>query len=199
MSTQLHPAVWLCAWSTFALSLQRLDSYWLLLLFLPTVLLSGLIAARAAYRMLKRVRWLLLSIAFLFFFATPGVRMPGMLGTLGVTFEGVTLALEHTLRLLLLLATLAALLEVLGRDGLLTGLHRLMAPLGRHRERLVARLMMTLEFIDGNHRQGRWQEWLVLDPDDRMETIAMATPPLLARDRALLVLLLLVTCGITLL
>lgn len=192
----LHPAVWLCAWGAFALLLQRLDIFGLLMVAAPGAMLAGWLARLEAYRMLKRARWLLLSIAVLFLVATPGVRMAGILGVAGVSHDGIVLAGENILRLSLLLATLATLLKVLGPDGVLCGIDRLLTPIGRYRERLVARLMLTLELAGRSDGRERWQDWLAAAPHEETEAISLATSPLRAVDRVFLVLFFVITCGI---
>jgi len=194
---RLHPAVWLCAWSVFALLLQGLDTFWLLLLLVPSMLLTGIYAASESLQMLKRVRWLLMSIAVIFIVATPGVRMPGVLGT-AVSVDGFRLAADHILRLVLLLVTLATLLKVLGQSGVLAGLHALLKPIGLRRQRLVSRLMLTLEYASKSPAQPRWQDWLLADPDDMGTTVSLVSAPLRGLDMASISLLLLIVCGVAL-
>ncbi|MBP9218937.1 MAG: hypothetical protein KBF29_08890, partial [Sterolibacterium sp.] len=55
--------------------------------------------------------------------------------TLGLSLPGSTLALAHSLRLSLLLALLALLLEHLSLAELVGGLYVLLAPLGNHPQR----------------------------------------------------------------
>lgn len=132
----------------------------------PALLLVALFAAADALRLMRRARWLLLAIAVLFLAATPGERVAGPLGGAGVTWDGVRLAAEHLLRLVLLLGTLAWLLRALGRAGLLGGLHCLLAPLGSHRDRLVLRLLLTLEYAEAGEASREWRQWLDPVPAD---------------------------------
>lgn len=68
--------------------------------------------------LLKRTRWLIVSLVLLFALATPGVYLLPMFGSLGPTEEGLRLGLEHFMRLLFVLASLAVLLEMTGLEGL---------------------------------------------------------------------------------
>jgi hypothetical protein len=157
----LHPATLLVAWAGFAFLLPLAPLGVLLGLAAGALSASLLLARRRALSLLRRARWLLLSIAVLFAFATPGLSVPGWPGRLGVTQDGLMLAAEHLARLLILLTSLAVLHEHLRTAGLLTGLHALLAPLGEQRERIVVRLMLVIEFIeDGDGRTG-WRHWLV--------------------------------------
>jgi len=158
----LHPATLLLAWGCLVVLLQMLSVTGLAgaaLLLLP---LSILQARHRTLMMLRRARWLLLSIAVLFTLATPGERLPGATGELGVTYDGLLMAAEHVLRLTLLLSSLAMLHQHLGNDGLIAGLHWLLAPLAGSRElreRIVVRLMLVLDYVETEPRGG-WRGWL---------------------------------------
>jgi hypothetical protein len=158
----LHPATLLFAWGVLAFLLQSLPASalaWVAVIVLP---LAWLLARRRSLLLLKRARWLFLSIILLFTLATPGQRLPGSLGDLGVTLDGLLLAVEHVLRLMLLLASLAAIHEHLGTTGMMAGLHWLLLPLARWRslrERIVVRLMLVLDHVENSPATG-WRQWL---------------------------------------
>ena len=140
--------------------------------------LSLLLAGRRTRMLIRRTRWLLLSIAVLFVLASPGERLPGAIGEVGITYDGLQLAAEHVLRLLLLLASLALLHEHLGNEGLIAGLHWLLTPLAGWRgarERVIVRLMLVLDYVETEPRGG-WRAWLSGDTagPDRLVLIAGA-------------------------
>lgn len=183
-----HPATLLLAWVAFLLVLPTLTSGELILLLLPVLAAAFLLARARAAAMLRRARWLLLSIALLFAFATPGVALSNFLGDAGITHEGLTLAAEHLTRLLLLLATLAVLHETLGTAGLLSGLHWILAPLQgwrNLRERIVVRLMLVIDFVESG--QGSWRRWLGED-DVGPRSLALSVRPSGWRDALVLLL-----------
>lgn len=159
---RLHPATWLLCWSALVVVLQTLSPFelaWVSLLLLP---LSLALAARRTRLLVRRARWLLLSIAVLFILASPGERLPGLLGETGITYDGLRLAFEHVMRLLALLASLAVLHERLGNEGLVAGLHWLLGPLAgwrRVREKIIVRLMLVLNFVE-TEPHGGWRGWL---------------------------------------
>jgi hypothetical protein len=135
------------------------------LLALVILPLAMLFARRRTFLLVRRARWLLLSIALLFALATPGQRLPGALGDFGITQDGLLMAAEHVLRLLLLLASLAALHERLGTEGMMGGLYWLLAPIARWhalRERIVVRLMLVLDHVEDTPG-ATWREWLSRD------------------------------------
>lgn len=190
---KLHPATRLAAWCAFAIVVQRLSLPQLALAVLLVLPLTITFARHRVRTLLWRARWLLLAIAVLFVAATPGERLPGLPGTLGLTRAGLDLAAEHLLRLVVMLASLAWLLEMLGRAGLLASLYCLLAPLehGRRlRERIVVRLLLAIDEVE-NSAGRNWREWLNEAPAAAapQSSLQLLVPPLRARDRILLVLL----------
>jgi hypothetical protein len=164
--------------------------------WLPIAWLTGLaafsllLAARFAYWrsrvLLWRSRWLLLSLAGIFLFFTPGEYLPGMAGKLGLTFEGMEQAGVQLGRLLAMLASLALLHERVGTQGLLGGLYWLMGPMP-WRKMTVVRLMLVLESVE-QKQSVSWREWLAPgSADTRMpEQYRLALPKLQLRDMALM-------------
>lgn len=161
----LHPASLLFAWGAFAFLLQSLPVFALAWVAAGVLPLAWLLARRRSLLLLKRTRWLFLSIILLFTLATPGQRLPGMFGDLGITVDGLLLAVEHVLRLMLLLASLAVIHEHLGTSGMMAGLHWLLLPLARWRalrERIVVRLLLVLDHVESAPAAG-WRQWLSRD------------------------------------
>jgi energy-coupling factor transport system permease protein len=161
----IHPATLLFAWGVLVALLQPLSALplaWIATAVLPLALIF---ARRRTLALLRRTRWLFLSIAVLFALATPGQRLPGFAGDLGITHDGLLLATEHALRLLLLLTSLAVVHERLGTPGMMAGLYWLLAPLTRWRslrERVVVRLMLVLDHVE-NTPAATWRDWLNKD------------------------------------
>lgn len=158
----LHPATWLLVWAGVVLLLQSLG--WRELAVVAPAALGGAfwLARHRTAGLIRRARWLLLTIAILFSFATPGQRLPGATGDLGVTLDGVVLAVEHVLRLVGVLASLAIVHQRLGNEGVISGLHLLLAPLaafGELRRRMVVRLLLVLEYVESAPGAG-WRYWL---------------------------------------
>ncbi len=153
-----HPATLLIVWGAFALFVQQ-GSLTLLALLAAVLLPAALWRAPSRCRgLLRRARWLFVSIIVLFSFATPGRPLVA-----GLTAEGLSLAAEHSGRLALLLASLAVIHEILGNAGLLSGLHFVLSPLAywhNLRERIVARLMLVLDYVENGPGAGGWRAWL---------------------------------------
>lgn len=161
-----HPATLLVLWAGCALALPLLTLNAALATMAMALIAALALARRRSVVLLRRSRWLLLSLALLFAFATPGLAVPGWPGRIGLTQDGLLLAAEHLSRLVILLTTLALLHERLQTAGLLTGLHALLG-LARSealRERIAVRLMLVIEFIEGRDAKAGWRHWL--DDDD---------------------------------
>jgi hypothetical protein len=153
-----HPATILAGWGLLALLVQQVPLAGLASISVIVLPLAFARAPRRSWSLLRRARWLLLSIVLLFAFATPGRPLVA-----GLTAEGLELAAEHGLRLALLLASLAVVHEILGNAGLLAGLHLILAPLASWRNlrpRIVARLLLVLEYVENGPEPGGWRAWL---------------------------------------
>ena len=188
----LHPATLLLAWGGLAILLQSLSAGWLALATLLIAPFPLILAPSRTFLLLRRARWLLLSIAVMFVLGTPGERLPDFWGDLGLTHDGIIMAAEHVLRLVLLLATLALLHEKLGNAGLISGLYSLLAPLASLRElraRIVVRLMLVLDYVE-TPPAGGWRAWLAEDRADQRPAVSLALAPLGWGDRLIMLVLL---------
>lgn len=120
---------------------------------------------------------------------------------LGLTYEGILLAATHVLRLSLLLALLALLLEHLGIPALVSGLYQLLKPFGasRGRRRLALRLLLVLEYVEnsGSAEQQHWRD--SLSPQMQLAqypSLHLAVAPLAGIDYFVMALALLGLCGV---
>lgn len=153
-----HPASLLLAWLAFALGLQWLEVFWLVGAAAGSVTIALLHARERSLALLRRSRWLLLSLALLYFFTTPGEYLPGLAGKFGVTHEGLRQGVAQISRLLAMLASLALLHRRLGTSGLLAALHWLLRPFA-WRDKTVVRLMLVLETVE-RQKPIPWRQWL---------------------------------------
>lgn len=211
----LHPASQLLTWLLLIIILQSLPLPALLacaVLLLPPMLFKTALRQRFG-RLLQRIRWLLLSIALLFVFATPGqpwprADLPFDLTSLGMTLEGLELASLHSLRLILLLVLLAWLLEHLSTSALISGLYVLLGPWAwlagrtgaRSRNQMVVRLRLVLDYVEARRSRkettaktlpGDWKRWLADDDDHETSApshLVLELQPLRTVDRVCLVL-----------
>jgi len=192
-----HPAVRLLVWGATAVSAQLLNLVPLALFTLVIVALAVAFSAPRLLRLLRRTRWLLLALVVLFVWATPGVLLFPDLGTLSPTSDGLFLAWVHGARLIVILASLALLLEFTPTDefvGALYGLMRPLAFLAVDRSRIAVRLMLVMQYVE-SPPAGRWRDWLQPSahptPPGR---IVLKRMPLRMRDGFVVLLLALGAC-----
>lgn len=109
------------------------------------LVLAALIAAPSGLHLLvRRSRWLLLTMLVMFGWLTPGTPLPGIPGA---SQEGLLLAADNIARLLIALSALSMLLKALDSPKLVAGMRSLLAPiafLGFPRDRIAVRLALTL-------------------------------------------------------
>ncbi|MCK9284555.1 MAG: energy-coupling factor transporter transmembrane protein EcfT [Rhodocyclaceae bacterium] len=187
-----HPASLLLVWGVSVLAIQQLDLSAAAVATFCVLLIAAWVSRPRLLKILHRTRWLFLSLLVLFPWLTPGVRLEGHWAVLGVSVEGVEMAVEHGLRLLAILAMLSLLLNRLDHADLVAGLFMLMAPmarLGLDRQRIAVRLMLTLEYaVEGG--SGGWRGLLSGVPatDLAPRCLVLNNPDWKRGDSALVVL-----------
>lgn len=187
----IHPATKILLWLGFALAVQWLEYTGLSLVSVFAVLSLLLVSGLAeALSMLRRARWLLLSLLMVYAFATPGDLLFPVLGTFSPTLQGLHGGALQAWRLALLLLALSLLLHSCPRETLLSGLYVLMRPfrvIGLNPERVAVRLWLTLHYARQQSRQ-KMQAWrdelrTALDPaPDAALHVALELPAFGWRD-----------------
>lgn len=162
---KFHPAAQILAWCLLVATLQALGPGTLLvaagLILFATFAASG----RKFLHLLRRTRWIMLSLLLIYAYSTPGQALWQRLGAFSPTYEGMTDGTLQLLRLLAALGGLAMLLDRLHRQQLIAGLYTLFAPLrliGVSRERAAVRLALTLHYAEVAMMRGTqgWQDTL---------------------------------------
>lgn len=162
----LNPTVRIISLIAFAAMLQRMQA-------LPLAVCSGLlllavILIRAVdfLRLLRRARWLLLSIMLIYAYATPGEFVSRIPDALAPTYEGLRDGGMQALRLAVMLAALSVLLATSSRAQIMAGIYQLLKPFrlfGLSPERFAARLWLTLHYVEhmppGTLKKLRQQHW----------------------------------------
>ena len=155
----LHPssALLVCLIAVVAIQFLGLAG----LALVASVLLTLSNAGGGWWRLLRRMRWLLLSVWLILAYGSSGdalfdfAWMP--------TYEGVREASLHVARLALMLGCLAWLFVRLGNRGLLVALQSLLQPLSRFglgSERLVVRLSLVMQNLQAGVQKGAWRSML---------------------------------------
>lgn len=191
----LHPAAVLVIWGSFAFMLQWASAAVAMAVAAVCMPASLIFAPRRSRNLLYRSRWLLLSLAVLFLFFTPGEYLTGLAGGVGMTREGLEHAGAHLGRLVALLTSLAMVHERIGMQGLLAGLYVLLGGLGI-RDRTVVRLMLVLDQVERKEKID-WRSWLSMTVAEEVGgTVRLQLPPVSASDRWLIGSLLLAMLAI---
>lgn len=146
-----HPAAQILTWCMLIVALQVLVPGALLAASGSILLGAFLVSGRRFFLLLRRTRWVMLSLLMIYAYSTPGQALFYDLGMLSPTREGLADGVLQLTRLLASLAALAILLEHLHRDRLISGLYTLFTPLqwlGMSRERMAVRLALTLQYAE---------------------------------------------------
>lgn len=102
-------------------------------------------------RVIKRTKWLFISILIIYAFTTPGEYIQQFPANFAPTYEGCKLGLLQVAKLLIALAALNLLFATSAVESLMAGLYVLLSPLklfGLNIERFTARLMLTLDYVE---------------------------------------------------
>jgi energy-coupling factor transporter transmembrane protein EcfT len=147
----LHPAVSILCWLIFALTVEWANGFALVLFALSLAMIFFVQhdAFTAFLRLLKRSRWLFLSLALLYAWTINGAWIWPELRGFSPTREGLEMGGQRIARLILLLAALALLLKKLSRDDLVYGLYLLAWPFAKRgfdRRAFAVRLALAMEW-----------------------------------------------------
>lgn len=162
---KFHPAAQILAWCLLVAAMQVLTPGGLLTAA-GLVFPAAVLASRHKFvQLLRRTRWIMLSLLLIYAYSTPGQPLLERLGMFSPSREGLDDGVLQLIRLAAALAGLAILLQRLHRQQLIAGLYTLLAPLrllGLSRERVAVRLALTLHYAEVAMLRdaGTWQERL---------------------------------------
>lgn len=148
---KFHPAAQILTWCLLVAAMQVLPLGALLIAAGLILLCAFAISRHKFIQLVRRTRWIMLSLLLIYAYSTPGQPLLDMLGMFSPSREGLADGMLQLTRLLAALAGLAILLDRLHRQQLIAGLYSLFAPLqwvGLSRERLAVRLALTLHYAE---------------------------------------------------
>ncbi len=156
----MHPFVKILSFVLILLLTNILKDQWLIILCAGLCIMAVWSNKRNFLRVVKRMRWLFISLLVIYAFTTPGEYIPELLAYASPTYEGCVLGLLQITKLLIALASLSLLFASSSKQDLIAGLYMLLTPLklfGLNVERFSARLMLTLDYVeefaaDANHK-----------------------------------------------
>ncbi len=190
----MHPVNRIALWLGLTAMLPWLEQALLYAVTAIVILVAAVFARVRLARALLRSRWLLLALAGVYGWTTPGEYLwPGVLAP---THEGLVLGLAQAARLLAIVASLQLLLTNMPRPAIFAGLYVLLRPLewlGLSRDRLALRLTLTLEMMENLLETRHSLRHLLLElhrsPDSHApRTVLVPVRVLTAPQRVLLLL-----------
>jgi len=160
---KFHPAAQIMTWCLLVTVMQFLVFEILLIATVIVLLIALLLSTRKLMQLIRRTRWIIVSLLLVYAYTTPGQPLLDALGMFSPSREGLVDGVLQLTRLLAALATLAILLDRLHRQQLIAGLYTLLAPLqliGVSRERVAVRLALTLQYAEAAMLRGThtWQD-----------------------------------------
>ncbi|MES1982233.1 MAG: CbiQ family ECF transporter T component [Pseudomonadota bacterium] len=146
-----HPAALILLWVGLTVAMQSLQVSALLLTGAALLAAAWALDSARLFALLRRTRWIMLSLLLIYGYATPGTGIWMAIGIYSPTWQGLGDGLLQLGRLANTLAGLCILLSLLPQQKLLGGLYTLTYPLryfGDGRERLAVRLALTLRYAE---------------------------------------------------
>lgn len=205
----MHPFVKIACFFFLLLLLQYISA--------PSIaVLCGLICLLAAVlnlphfsQLIKRMRWLFVSLLLVYAYATPGEYLAFLPLNVAPSYEGLHLGLMQIAKLLIAVASLSALFASASKSQLMAGLWTLLSPLrlvGLNVERFTVRMLLTLHYVEQIAVQPKLKldfsqlDKLALAPDEPGATLPLilAQPAFTWFDKAMLSLMLLALMGLSL-
>ncbi len=189
-----HPAAVILLWVFLAVALQSLKTPPLLGAGALTCAIALVLAATRFLTLLRRTRWIMISLLLIYGYVTPGEALWNEAGAWSPTHEGLFDGALQLCRLVAALAGLSIVLRLLHRRQLVGGIHALAWPLqllGLSRERIAVRLALTLHYAETAmlDTSSGWRRsiarMLELQPAARLE-VELHAIPLALRDYLLI-------------
>ncbi len=146
-----HPVTQIALWIGLAILVQTFQTAVLPLLAAGLVFLAFKAHSKRLLTLLRRTRWIFISLMVIYAFMTPGIALWSLPYIPNPTREGLLDGLMQLSRLICVLAGLSILLTSLSQERLISGLYVIAYPLryiGLSRERIAVRLALTLQYAE---------------------------------------------------
>ena len=205
----MHPFVKIACFFFLLLLLQYLSASSIAVLCGLICLLAAVLNLPHFSQLIKRMRWLFLSLLLVYAYATPGEYLAFLPLNVAPSFEGLHLGLMQIAKLLIAVASLSALFASTNKSQLMAGLWTLLSPLrlvGLNVERFTVRMLLTLHYVEQMAVQPKLKldfsqlDKLALAPDEPGATLPLilAQPAFTWFDKAMLSLMVLAVMGLSL-
>ena len=205
----MHPFVKIACFFFLLLLLQYLSASSIAVLCGLICLLAAVLNLPHFSQLIKRMRWLFLSLLLVYAYATPGEYLAFLPSNVAPSYEGLSLGLMQIAKLLIAVASLSALFASASKSQLMAGLWTLLSPLrlvGLNVERFTVRMLLTLHYVEQMAVQPKLKldfsqlDKLALAPDEPGATLPLilAQPAFTWFDKAMLSLMVLAVMGLSL-
>ena len=205
----MHPFVKIACFFFLLLLLQYLSPSSIAVLCGLVCLLAAVLNLPHFSQLIKRMRWLFVSLLLVYAYATPGEYLAFLPLNVAPSFEGLHLGLMQIAKLLIAVASLSALFASASKSQLMAGLWTLLSPLrlvGLNVERFTVRMLLTLHYVEQMAVQPKLKldfsqlDKLALAPNEPGATLPLilAQPAFTWFDKAMLSLMLLAVMGLSL-
>ena len=174
----VHPTTRLILWSFLLVAVQNLTGNGLAVatLSLP---IFGIRILRRAGKLVWRIRWLMISLLFIFAWGVAGD--PLWEAGYAPTHEGLAEGFVRLGRLLMALVVIAGVIETMPLPDLLSAIHAMLKPLrglGLNPDRGLVRLMLVLRYVETLPHPREWKTLLDVPESNVQELIEVNYDPL---------------------
>lgn len=184
-----HPAAIILLWLFLAIALQSLNAAALLLSGAALTAIALTLSPSRLYTLLRRTRWIMISLLLIYGYVTPGEALWAQGGALSPTREGLLDGLLQLGRLAFALAGLSIVLGLLSRQQLVSGIWALAGPLrhvGLSSERIAVRLALTLHYAETAmlDTAAGWRDSIarMMEPPETCHEVELHAVPFSPRD-----------------
>jgi energy-coupling factor transporter transmembrane protein EcfT len=147
----MHPFVKILLFIFTLLLMSYMSNAYLLPMSLILFVYATWLARNDFLRVVRRMKWLFISIFIIYAFGTPGEYIQHIPVSVAPTVEGCVLGVMQIAKLLIALAVLSILFATSSKEQLMIGLHLLLSPLnllGLNTNKFTARLLLTLDYVE---------------------------------------------------
>jgi energy-coupling factor transporter transmembrane protein EcfT len=147
----MHPFVKILLFIFTLLLMSYMSNAYLLPMSLILFVYATWLARSDFLRVVRRMKWLFISIFIIYAFGTPGEYIQYIPVSVAPTVEGCVLGVMQIAKLLIALAVLSILFATSSKEQLMIGLHLLLSPLnllGLNTNKFTARLLLTLDYVE---------------------------------------------------
>ena len=151
MTYQMHVLVKFFLLVSIAILLAYASLFLQLVLFVVLVTAAICSNVKTFFRMLRRIRWLLLILLIIYAYSTPGEYLKYLPITLSPSYEGIRSGLLQAAKIITVIAVLSMLLSTTTKDVLIGGIYQLLRPFAIFNidaKKIAVRTWLTMYYVE---------------------------------------------------